>query len=370
MKIREKLFKFFSASLSLLATNPASSYDNSKPPPFELIEPHRGFQHVSIHPNDEDWLITEIGEKNHFLLYSLKTRRLQRYELPGPYKYTFAAFSPSGKQIVMVRKERISGEMMSDRIAEIQTSEIAVMNKDGSQFHLLPIAKGIIVNASFSPDEKKIAYWIGKTIRKPSSKSLVADFDVREFDLTTGQDRLFAGPFNFTEISNLSYLSDSTLVVGAYSPRIQPGELWEYKKKFNGSEIFQIDRGQIESPTPRFSDHRNANSPALDKRKNIFFIDFPLQAGQSLTKISSDGKYITWRTPAFDGNDIYKLSVSASGKYVALTYGTYSVRTGKGNFSIGVFQTDQEKWSSLSVPSPDEASPIFVTAGRQAIARN
>ena len=360
MKIREKLFKFISAGLSLLATNPASSYDNSKFPPFHLIEPHRGFQHISIHPNDDEWLITESAEKNYLLLYSFRTGGLQRYELPGQYKYMFAAFSPSGKQIVMVRKESLPGEMMSDRLAELKTSEIAVMNKDGSAFRTLPATKGIIAGATFSPDEKKIAYWIGKTIRKPGSKSLISDFDVREYDLITSADRLFAGPFNFTDISGLSYLSDSTIIVGAYSPRLQPGEIWDYKKKFNDSEIFQFDRGQTEIPIPKFSNHYYANSPAADGKKNIFFIDFPVNAGQSLTKISNDGKSVSWRVPNFGSSDIYKLFASPSGKYVAFTYGAYSINSGKGNFSIGIFRTDEETWSSLPVPFPSEGSPIVV----------
>lgn len=366
MKIRAKLFKFFSASLSFLATNTASSYDNSKFPSFQIEKPHRSFQHISIHPNDEEWLITEKADKNYFLLYNLKTKYLQRYELHDQYKYTFATFSPNGKQIVMIRKEHLLGEMMSDRIEELKTSEIVLMNKDGSHFQVLPIPKGIIVTATFSPDNKKIAYWVGKSVRKPSSKSLITDFDVREYDLTTHTDRLFAGPFNFTEISNISYLTESTVLIGAYCPRLEPGELWDYKKKFNNSEIFQFDRGQVEIPTPRFSNHRYANSPARDSQKNIFFIDYPLQTGQSVTRISPDGTSVSWRTPSFNGYDIYKLSVSASGKYVALTYGSHSIKTGESKFAIGLFKTDVEEWSSVSPPPPSEATPIFIKLASRA----
>ena len=91
-----------------------------------------------------------------------------------------------------------------------------------------------------------------------------------------------------------------------------------------------------------------------------FFIDFPANAGQSLTKISNDGKSVSWRAPNFGGSDIYKLFASPSGKYVAFTYGAYSINSGKGNFSIGIFRTNQETWSSLPVPFPSEGSPIVV----------
>lgn len=107
------------------------------------------------------------------------------------------------------------------------------MNKDGSQFHTLPTPKGIIATATFSPDGKKIAYWTGKTIRKPGSKTLVADFDVREFDFATQKDTQFSDSFNFFGISSINYFNESTLLIGASSPRPPPGKLSDDQKEFN-----------------------------------------------------------------------------------------------------------------------------------------
>lgn len=344
-----------------MISTPATAYDNSKFPPFEATAPHRGFQYISIHPNDEEWLITESAEKNYLLLYNLRTQRLQRYDLPGNYQYTFAAFSANGDQIITIRKERLPGPMLSDRLEELKTSEICIMNKDGGQFRALPIPHEIIMIAALSPDGKKIAYWAAKTIRKPGSKTLVADFDVREFNLTTNSDYLFAGPFNFYHAGPINYLSDSKLLVGAFGPRMEPGEIWDYTKKYNNSEIYQFDRGQTEIPLPKFSDRYYANRPTVDKKNNIYFVDFPIQAGQSLTRISNDGKSTSWRAPDWRNSSIRQLASSHNGKYLAFIYGSSSIRASKSEFAIGIFQIDQEIWSPVTPPPAKEAQPIAVT---------
>ena len=364
MKIRKTFFHLFCIGMSAITPLKASAYDNSKFPQFDLQQPHRGFQNISIHPNDEEWLISEVGDKPYLLLYNLRTQKLQHFETPGNYQYTFAAFSPNGEQIVMVRKEKLSGTQMSDRLNEIANSELAIMNKDGSGFQVLPVPRGIIVIAAISPDGKKIAYWLAKKIARPGSKALVFDFDVREFDLQTRSDKLFAGPFHFLEISGINYLSDSTLIVGAFGPSLKPGEAGEYASKYNNSEIYRFQRDQLEIPLPIFSDRYFANNPTVDKEKNIYFVDYPEQFGQSITKISFDGIATSWRVPDLKGFGIYRLVAARSGRYVALIYGGISAKLGKSKFSIAVFQTDQEIWSAVVLPSIETSSPIRVTSER------
>jgi len=105
MKIHKRFLKLFSVGLSIFTIGPVLGYDNTKFPSFDTKIPHRGFQHISIHPNEEEWLITESADKTYFFLYNLKTKSLQRYGLPEDYQYTFATFSPDGKQIAIVRNQ-------------------------------------------------------------------------------------------------------------------------------------------------------------------------------------------------------------------------------------------------------------------------
>lgn len=365
MKIRAKLIKFFSTCMSLLAANTANSYDDPnfhKFPKFELETPSREFQYLSIHPNGEDWLITESSHGGQILLYNLKTNRLQRFELPGDYEYTFATFSPSGKKIALVRKQRFPGDQVLDRIAELKTSQIAFMDRDGSHFRVLPIPSAIIVSVAISPDERKIAYWVGKTIRKPGSKTLVADFDIREFNFATNNDELFSGPFNFFGINGIYYLDDSILVAGASAPRALIGKMENYEDRFNQSEIYRLTRRQSGVPDPIFFTNYYAHSPAIDRKKNIYVIDYPKKTGRSITRKTSDGKSVSWQTPNLNGCSIYGLSPSPEGDYIAFIYGQTTVQTGQKKFAIGVLDVGDGIWTSKSIPSSDTASPIAVTA--------
>ena len=114
LNFAQKIFRWISTALSVFACTPSIAYDNSKFPPFQSVTADRKFQQISIHPNGEEWLITEEKGKNYLLLYSLKTKRLQRYETPGNYEYTFAAFTRTGDQIVMIRRELPAKDTYSD----------------------------------------------------------------------------------------------------------------------------------------------------------------------------------------------------------------------------------------------------------------
>lgn len=323
--------------------------------------PHRNFSHISIHPNEEEWLISEADDNGYLLLYNLKTNRLQRYELPGNYRYKYAEFSPNGEMIIMIRTEILPGPMVTDCLEELKTSEIAIMNKDGTRFQVLPVPKGIIYSLRMSPNGKKIAYCTAKTIRSPGSKTFVADFDVKEYYLTEKTDQLFAGPFDFFSMRSVNYLNDKTIIIGAFAPRNLPGDIYEYSKKFNYSEIYLVDRRQSELPTPKFTENYYATTPAIDQKKNVYFIDYPETAGRSLTKISPQGKSFSWRAPSLNNYGIYSLAASPNGKYIAFIYGAGSARSTHSEFAIGMFQVDQESWKSITPPLIQEASVISVS---------
>ncbi|MEY4717972.1 MAG: hypothetical protein RL563_590, partial [Pseudomonadota bacterium] len=273
--------------------------------------------------------------------------------VPENYQYTFATFFPKGEMVAMIRRSVSSSSQLSDQLEKLPTSEVAVMNRDGTDFQVISIPKGIIVTLSISPDEKKIAYWVAKTIRDPGGKTLITDFDIREFDLTTKTERLFAGPFNFFGAGRINYFNDSTLLISGFAPKVIPVSIQEYSKKFNYSRIYEIYREQKEISPPIFTKNRDAHEPVLDRQKNFYLIDYPESSGMALTKISFDGKYFSWRAPDLKNNSFFRIAVSPSGKYLAFTYGDRKL-------AIGLFQFDQETWSPISIPPPNNALSIPV----------
>jgi hypothetical protein len=130
---------------------------------FTLAKNGRDFDKVSIHPNSEDWLFIECShELNpagdcYVLRYSLKTQQLQRYQLPDGYLYSYASFSPQGHYIVASRAPKHDGSEAQIQ-QSIENAEIVVMRSDGTDFRVLPLAKGRKLAPFMSQDETKIAY--------------------------------------------------------------------------------------------------------------------------------------------------------------------------------------------------------------------
>ncbi len=354
MSIRTKVFKFFFTSLLLLAMPVVSGYDNTKFPDFELEIPNREYEFLSIHPNGEDLLISEGGKNSGLLLFNLKKRSLFKYNISGNYQYTFSIFSSSGEKIVMVRRSLSKSRLIKDQLEALRTSEIAIMNNDGSNFEVLPIPQDMIVALAMSKDEKKIAYWFAKTVRGPGSQTFISDFDIKELDLTTKRERLFAGPFNFFEIGSINYLNESTLLISGFAPRDINTSIQDYAKKFNYSHIYRIQRDQKETPTPIFTKNRNARNPVIDNHKNTYFVDYPETMGRAISKISHDGQYLfSWRMPDLKNYSFYRLAVSPEGRYLAFTYGNQKS-------AIGFFDFKSEIWTTIPIPPASQASIIDI----------
>lgn len=340
--------------------------------PFE-VDPRKGrdFREISVHPNGQELLFTEcVYDPNldpagdcYVLRYQLTTKNLQRYALPAGYVYSTASFSPQGNYVLMSRVPKIGVSEEKVRQA-YENSEIVLMKTDGTDFKVLPLAKGDKVAPIMSPDETRVAYW-RSTVRPPGSKSFSSQFDMWEVNLNTGQDSLYAGPFIFFERSRLQYLSQDELLVGAWGPKEYAQSMTAYEKKYNNSSVYRIQRGMTTLPEPILTEVAHAGLPSVDKTGNLYFKGE--RPGLSLFRKTVQGEIEQWMwpvrySPGEWGGGPQNLVIDPSGSYIAFTYeikGTYSRDHKRG---IGLLITHTSEWRILNIPSLHLSAPIAVKA--------
>jgi hypothetical protein len=340
--------------------------NQSSAPQFEA-DPAKGrdFRELSVHPNGQELLFGEcVYDPKLYpdgycwaLRYNIHSNRLQHYDLPTGYVYPGVHFSPSGQYVLMTRLPNIEGKEERVRQA-FENTEIGWMKADGTGFKVLPLAKGNKVAPIMSDDETRIAYWRA-TLRPPGSKTFSSNFDVWEVNLNTGQDNLFAGPFAFFERSNLQYLSQDEMLVGAYGPKAYARSMFEYDKKYNHSQVYRIQRGAPTLPAPVLTEIEYASNPSIDRAGNIYFEG--QRPGRSLFKKSREGTIEQWVKP-HDIGPIFSLVAAPDGSYIAFTYEVKGARPRDGKRGIGLLNTQTSEWKSLSVPPLQSSTPIAVKA--------
>jgi hypothetical protein len=331
--------------------------------------PGRHFSDLSVHPNNEELLFLEfrsdLPEVSRLLRYHLKTQQLRYYELPKDYVTLDAAFSPSGKYIVMRRAPNVRGDENVKREA-YSRSEIVVMKEDGSGLKQVPLSPGLKMAPAMSHDDAHIAYWRA-TQRPDGSKSFASGFDVWEVNLKTAEDRPFAGMYEFFEGGKLHYLSDSLkLLIGAgfpMSPTL-PGRTnsnfssWmaDYQKKYNHSRIYLLERGGDQLPEPLMT---NVNSPgyaSVDEKENLYFQG--CLPGTSFFRSAVVDKKLTqwpypWKTISPPAVEEIVLPDGSAIAFVFIYKNEDSSKRG-----IGIVDTESASWSQINIPLLDSAKPI------------
>jgi len=331
----------------------------------------RDFRELSVHPNGQELLFAECSRELdptggcYVLRYHLTTKNLQRYALPDGYFYTTASFSPRGSYVLMSRVPQTDGnEENQEKVRQTyENAEIVLMKTDGTGFKVLQLAKGDKVAPIMSQDEMRVAYWRA-TLRPPGSKTFSSNFDVWEVNLNTGQDNLFAGPFSFFERSNLQYLSQDEMLVGAYGPKAYARSIFEYDKKYNHSQVYRIQRGAPTLPAPVLTEIEYASYPSINRAGNIYF--HGTRPGISLFKKSLEGTIEQWVKP-HDIGPIFSLVAAPDGSYIAFTYvikGTHPREAKKG---IGLLSTRTSEWNRVSIPPLQSSTPIAVKAALEEI---
>src|SRR3546814_18759185 len=98
-----------------------------------------------------------------------------------------------------------------------EESRIGMMHPDGSGWRLLNIPLGGISGPVLPPDRKRVAYWRG-VARPPGLKTFAADHDVYEYDMTSGRETLFAGPFEFFDKTGILRSEERRVGKGCVRP--------------------------------------------------------------------------------------------------------------------------------------------------------
>lgn len=327
----------------------------------------RGYNAISIHPDDRLWLISEctnrIDSKRfgcYLFLYSRGTRVYQRFDLPLGYDYSDAKFSPSGRWIVAVRTPVARNTSRDEMARSLSDGEILVMRSDGTDLRILPLPKGRIKAPAISPDESKVAYWVAGRIRPAGAKTTFMDFDVHEFDIASKADVLFAGPYRFFLARSLQYKGHDEIVANAYGPAAYVSEMGKYRDKFGSSEIFLFHRGAREFPAPAFSTIASATYPSIDQYGRIYLQGAPHPHGMSIVEVNSEKVTRRWPVPPLAEQGLASMAVSPDGSYIVFVYPTTSPRSPHPKNGLGIFDLSAERWIPMSLPQPESAIPFPV----------
>jgi hypothetical protein len=331
-------------------------------PPFELEKKGRNFGSIKISPNGEDWIFTEYkftGKNNdkseaYILKLNIPTRKLYRYDLPAGYDYAFANFSPRGNWIVAIRYPSHDNTYAKFQ-KTLENGEIVMMRTDGSDFQVLSAPKGRYVGPAMSPSETKIAYWLGKTPRPEGSKTILMNFDVYEYDLTTKQSSMFSGPFEYFGVSDLQYIDEDTLLLNADYPLVASDDPFAYAKKYNNSEVYIINRGQNKLPDPAFSNIENASNASLGKNNNYYMYGQDPKKGASFVRVSAANEIEFWTMPIMQPRGIV---ADPNGRYMAFQYIVGEL--GSKKRAMGALVLDSGEWIQVRIPPFDSAISIPV----------
>ena len=352
--------------LSLLVGT-AKAYDNSTFPPFTLEKSKRGYSWLSIHPDGERWLITECTDRIappkhscYLFLYNLKTRAYQRYDMPPGYVHTEASFSPRGDWIVAIRRPQLFGATDKESLDAYGQGEVLMMRVDGSGFRVLPAPRGPVKRPAISPDGKKLAYWEWNRTASPERRVRFIDNDLRELDLETGADRLFAGDYKFLVAHSLQYLTDNDLLIGAETPTADGMTPFKYYRKYGSSQLYLIQRGTTDIPPPAFWKIPSVSVGSADKNLHIYVLADHKETGNSIVEFHSQQELRHWRAPNFGENTIVALSASPDGSHLGFIYPASPIGSPERRSGIGMFDIKKEHWAPLSLPFPELASAIFI----------
>ncbi len=328
----------------------------------------RDFRDLSIFPNSEELLLVEVNEKelpehSRILRYNLKKNTLQHYALPKGYAYTDAKISPSGNYIVMKRVKEVDVSDESKVRETLDNPEIAIMKADGTDFRVLPLIPGYKHGPILSNDDNKLAYWRG-TLRKPHSKSLASGLDIWEFDLTTGKDTLFAGPFEFFEGMLMQYLpGDSEVLFHGFGPSAHAQSMSRYGKRYNNSQAYRASRGQSQLPEPILTEVNHADFPTQSKNGDLVF------KGEkptiSIFIRSVQGKLSQWLAPEkfWGPNGITAIVMATNETFVAFIYSLpddHYDRFKEKQAGIGMLIPNSSEWKTMKIPSLGSSLPIVV----------
>ncbi len=325
-------------------------------------EEGRGYNWVSIHPDGNRWLLSEcIGKQGArvcgLFLYDFNTSRYQRYALPPGYFYMHGRFSASGNVIVAERNPLPRDRTSAEKLRLLSETEIVRMNIDGTGFQIVPVPKGNLTYPVMSPDETKIAYW--SATGAPTSSGIPHTQEVREFDLATNADRLFAGPFDFRLGGNLEYLSNDELAVQAFGTRGIP------QKKGNGDsgygmEVVQLRRDATVLPDPLLAQPFMYAAAMPDQRGQLHYVLQLNSREFAMVRKTAQGDTKVRKSPLLPQGGPAVLATPPDGRYAAFIYMSTPDLTAIRKTQLGFFCWCNGDWYSVRIPAAESAEMIWI----------
>ena len=328
----------------------------------ESEEGGRGYNWLSIHPDGNRWLITEcIAQRASkvcgVFLFDFRSGRYQRYALPPGYIYMHARFSPSGNVIVAERNPLPGKSTATEKLLVLSQTEFIRMNIDGTGFQILPVPKGTLIYPVMSPDETKIAYWSATyaltSIGMPRSQ------EVREFDLETKADRLFAGPFNFWFGGNLEYRNNDEIAVQAFSPGARAKKTEGDRKQY-AMEVVQIRRNATDLPEPLVAQPFMYAAAMSDQGQQLHYMLQLNSREFAVVKKTAQGDGEVWKSPPLPEGGPAVVAVPPDGRYAAFIYKTAPALTANLKNRLGFFCWCDGKWYSVRLPEAESAEVIGI----------
>ncbi|MGB8518360.1 MAG: hypothetical protein WCD45_10800, partial [Gallionella sp.] len=328
----------------------------------------RDFRTLSAHPNGEEIFFVEcqknLAENCRVLRFNLKTRSLAYYALPKGYAYLEVYLSPSGKKLALLR----ASQQATTFPENLERREIAIMNTDGTEFEVLPLALGPKTTPTFNASDDRLAFWRAKPRTDSGAKTLASGYDVWEYDLKTGKEYAFGASYRFFQAGEIHYLPgvDELLVKG----HVPSGEallglnLQNYEERYP-NYVFRLRRGQTVWVAPLFANEsfKNLMRLALSRDGAMVFDATPSKGATSIYRQEPGGGFRQWSTR--NPWDVFDTA--------ALFYSTLI-----GNQFIGIFNNKDAQrepdlmrflilnmqtgeWRALSIPPLSAARAIPVT---------
>lgn len=322
----------------------------------------RGYNWVSIHPDGNRWLITECMAQHRarvcgLFLFDFRSGRYQRYALPPGYFYMHGRFSVSGNVIVAERNPQPREGTADEKMRLLRETEVIRLNIDGTGFQVLPVPKGYLTYPTMSPDETKIAYWSATdaSIRGGLPRSQ----EVREFDLETKADRLFAGPFNFWLGGNLEYRTNDEIAVQTFSPAARAKKIESDGKQY-AMEVVQIRRDATVLPEPLVAQPFMYVTAMADQKQQLHYMLQLKSREFAVVKKTAEGDSKVWKSPPLPQGGPAVVAVPPDGRYAAFIYMTSSTLTANLKNRLGFFCWCNGKWYSVRLPAAESAEAIGI----------
>ena len=340
----------------------------------------RLFASLSVHPNNKELLFLETKERepevSMLLRYDIETEKMQFYDLPRDYRYLSAAFSPSGKYVLLWRAPVVHGTRHAIRAAAAD-SEIEIMQSDGSGRSVLALREGLKMLPVMSHDERYVAFWRGEISKR--RKSFSRHNEVWEFDLLTRTEKLFAKSYEWSSAGPLNYLQDNQqiIVYGGYPRQPAPKVAHlptEYVRsvalrpptenselKINGPALFAVRRGTNDYPRNQLVNVPEPSNPSLDRAQNLYVVSRP--PGETIFYVQGPENAIRdLEYPAAKNGAIFGAVAFPNASHIAVIF--IYPDTPLPNRGLALFNLEKKTWRQLDIPSWEDATKITSHSAR------